>query len=169
VAARYSPAFGDADAYASSRHLWSATGATRILLGDVYFTEAAMARIMGWDGPAWTWFCRMNRSEITGSPWGEGFAVGFLPDARAPYFSAICAVRGLFEARLIRRTKGWEVARYLGGARGAAVREHVRHPCFVEIDDETNDFDRPIDYEAWHARRQARRAAQVAPVTVAPA
>lgn len=158
IAARFSPAFGDSDTYASSRHVWSPSGPTRIILGDVYFTEAAMALIMERDVQGWTWFCRMHRSEITGSPWGEGFAVGFRPEDRGRYFAALCAVTALFQARIIRRTKGWEVARYMGGARGAAVGEHRRHECFVEIDDETNDFDRPVDYEAWMERRRARLA-----------
>ena len=60
--------FCDTDKFLSSAELWSDTGQTVILYGDVFFTEQAMQTILSYRGPH-RFFGRRERSYFTGRPW----------------------------------------------------------------------------------------------------
>ena len=57
--------------FAGTRDLWNDYGRTVLLLGDVYFTDAALDTILdpGMDG--WRTFGRRHGSEVTGCRYGD--------------------------------------------------------------------------------------------------
>lgn len=149
LAANLSPAHFDVDKFRSSTNWWNTECGTRILFGDVYFTEDAMRQIMNPELDGWRWFCRMGKSTVTGHKYGEGFAAGFCARDIDKIMHAMDAVADLRRRDVLVRAAGWELARYMAGARNAELRRHIRYDSFVEVDDETDDFDTPGDYKTW--------------------
>jgi hypothetical protein len=155
----------DADKFLSSVDQWSSTGRTIVVYGDIFLTDEAAATISFSDPNPWTLYARWNGSRTTGAVWGECFAVSFLPEHHEIYRAALIAVEELQASGVIHRSGGWEIFRYLNGARGTAVLGYRRRfrkwrPTFKrgwarlhEIDDWSDDFDYPEDYDRWVARR----------------
>lgn len=137
-----SPGFGNE--YEASRHLWSDTTRTVLLLGDVFFSTYAMATLR--DAPAddYRVFGRYGPSEVTGTPWGEIFAASWGPRNRAFLGRHLLLVSRSFQTGKSRRRGGWELLR---SVQGTSLNDHrVLSPWFVEINDETDDIDFPADY-----------------------
>lgn len=136
------PNLGGYDKFWSSEHLWSATGRTIILYGDVYFTDEAADTIRSDSRREWLLFARPHGSALTGRPFGECFAQSFYPEHHDEARRALTAASEQFGDG-----GGWEQYLVLCGA--------DRH-CFplpqdrmVVIDDWTDDFDWPIDYQRF--------------------
>lgn len=137
----------DIDKFYSSVDFWGRDGAGHCLLvyGDCYFTEHAVETMCG-DVDTLTLFCRPGASEITGSPWGEcwGFSI---PKHHVSRFRNHCQrLAGLQALGELPRAGGWELYRSMTGRPldQHSVAEHAE-----VIDDETEDFDYPEDYERW--------------------
>lgn len=146
----------DADKYLSSKSLWNQEGRTLVVLGDVYFTEATMNTIVSFREREWTIFCRPNPSKITGGKHGEIFAQSFYPEHLASHEKALHRIADLHKRKVIDRSSGWEHYRAVVGRPDSKIRQpHVMSTNFVEIDDWTEDFDYPEDYETWLKRRRA--------------
>ena len=125
---------------------WNKSGRTILVYGDTVFTDAAMDTIAGFDRHAWQLFGRFGASKI--KPHGEIFAMSFWPEHHAAFRVALDEAFRLKREKIIGRAGSWEAFRILGGAQGTAVAEHRRYPdLFTEIDDETDDFDTPGEYE----------------------
>lgn len=126
---------------------WSPIGRTLQIYGDTVFTDAAMDTIVGFDARAWQLFGRHGAGGV--SPYGELFAISFWPEHRADWLAALEQAFDLKARGVIRRAGSWEGYRILGGARGRDVAQHVLYPAlFTDIDDGTDDFDTPAEYEA---------------------
>ncbi len=96
------------------------------------------------------WTFRQHPSIITGTPYGENFAVTFTRSAQCHVEDAIAYTRRQLVEHRIPRGGGWEVYR-----RSVDVPYSV-HECpshCDNVDDWTDDFDYPDDYDRWHARR----------------
>lgn len=146
----------DADKFLSSEELWNKDGRTLVFYGDCYFTDEAMDTIVGFTSKEWTLFCRPNPSRITGTRWGECFAQSFYPDDHARHRAALLRIARLFKEGVITRCGGWEHYRAMVGRSDDKIRRpHVMSTNYVEIDDWTDDFDYPEDYETWQKRRKA--------------
>lgn len=131
----------------NAQALWSVRGRTIQLYGDTVFTDAAMDTIVGFDAPRWQAFGRHGPGGI--SPWGELFAISFWPAQAAAWAGALRQAFALKARGTIRRAGSWEGYRVLGGAKGPAVGRHLQYPAlFTEINDHTDDFDTPEEYEA---------------------
>jgi hypothetical protein len=131
--------------YASTRHLWSTYGRTLLLYGDVYYTDAAMTTIGGFDGPLWRMFGRAGPSSITGSRWGEIFAGSWLPRHHGMLDDHMHKVALAYAAGYSRRFTAWELLRSI---QRTPLNEHMVNPTwFTDVDDETDDFDTPGDYD----------------------
>lgn len=151
----------DADKFLSSAHLWDKEGRTVILWGDVFFTEGAMDRIfsqsphqaMAGTLPArdWTLYCRPNGSTLTGTRYGENFALAFYPEHHElmkEHLDKIVKAKKSGEAK---RCGGWELYRSLVGV---DLNTHTMTWGYEEINDWTEDFDTPEDYDTWIENRQ---------------
>jgi len=157
-AKRFEPAHGrdrytDTDKFLCSVDLWSSDDQTMLIYGDVFFTSAAMDAIARFTGE-YSFFGRPGPSRWTGRPWAEMFALSFAPSMHGTICSAMEGVRELLIAGTIPRGGGWEVYRFLKKLDPVCLLERTQpvSDSFVTIDDVTDDFDRPADFEEWKRR-----------------
>lgn len=144
----------DADKFLSSRELWNTQGRTLILYGDVYFTEEAMDTITTFAAKEWTLFAREGASTITGTPWGECFAISVYPKDHERMENRLHYIATLWKEGTIKRCGGWELYRAMTGREGKNVRHpHTITTNFVEINDFTDDFDFGSDLDTWLKNR----------------
>jgi hypothetical protein len=130
---------------------------TFILFGDVWYSERAIDSIVRDSMPhRIVWWGRLGEGFYTGKPWGELYAVRFRAPQRSNVFHRACwHVRNQYEKGHLLTCLGWD------------VREHIYRTCpqhqwLVEINDNTEDFDRPEDLEAWLERNALTAAASTA-------
>lgn len=132
--------------YASTRGLWSEAARTVLLLGDVYFTPAAFGEIMACGVRDFRVFGRFGPSAVTGTPYGEIFAASWHPELHTLLDKHLAVVHRTRAAGTVTRPPGWMLLRSWCGL--PLGRHRVRQPTFVELPpDETDDLDRPADYD----------------------
>jgi hypothetical protein len=155
--ARLDPTNFEADRFRSSRHLWSDTGRTIILYGDVYYTDAAMDTIVSDQTHTWRVYGRPKASTLTGCTHGELFGFSWWPPQHPEVDDRLGYVIGLRRSGVINRALGWELFRALCGRTGRDVRRPAgtRFHRLVIIQDWTDDFDKPKNYDTWLYRRNA--------------
>lgn len=146
----------DADKFLSSKSLWSDTGRTVVFYGDVFFTDEAMTTICSYEGREWTLFCRPKGSDYTGTPWGECFAQSFYPEHLRAHEAALHRIARLYKRRLINRCGGWEHYRAMIGLPDNKIRSKIMKENHVVINDFTDDFDYPEDYQRFIERYKVR-------------
>ena len=120
--------------------------------GDCYFTEACIERIFAERRREWLLFCRFGPSARTGATSGECWAQSFWPQHIPVHERNLHRIARLWREGRIKRCGGWEHARAMAGAPDDRLRRHRRYPCMVEVDDSTEDFDKPADLARWIAR-----------------
>ena len=136
------------DKFVSSMHLWG-EDKTILMFGDVYYTDEAVNTIMT-NQSSWACFCRTDASKITGKNWKEIFAFSF-DESEASMFREAITHLHLYEPK-INSAGGWSLFRYLTFGNHLKPTEPEllwntgRH---VEIDDWTEDFDFPKDFDLW--------------------
>ena len=128
-------------------------GRTLLLLGDVYFSDAGMATILGYEVREWRLFCRFEGSQMTGGRWGEVWGHSFWPEHWARHEDRMRYVFDLQRRGVIRRNGLWEHYRAMSGAKDKDVAEHRDLGSATVIDDWTEDWDFGEDYDRWLARR----------------
>lgn len=143
--------------YTSTRALWSDADRTVLMLGDVYFTDAAVATIGAAASAPYRCFGRAGASRFTGCPYGEIFAASWGAACSATMDRHIAETARLRASGECTRPAGWVILRLW---QGTPVRRHVvKPPLFVTINDLTDDIDKPEDYKRHprfggsHARR----------------
>lgn len=151
--ARLDPANGDADRFASSLHRWDSAATMVLVFGDVWYSAAAVSATANLArGDLWSWVARFGPSPLTGKANGEGFAFVVPPYFHEVFRAALWALIALPDARKL----GWDLYRLLDGL---PPGEHRQGPHLTEVDDWTDDFDFPHDFDTWVANR--RRAGAV--------
>lgn len=144
----------EARKFLSSRPFWNDRGRTIVLLGDVWFSDAAIETIFADAAEGWTAFGRPGASRWTGCPYGELFAQRFT--AIDAHEDALLRLDAMYRDRSCRRAAaGWAHYQLMIGRH---PHDHVVGPRFVEIDDFTEDFDLPHDYDAWVLGRRSAAA-----------
>jgi len=141
------PGDSDADKFYSSRALWS--GHTLIVYGDAYFTDDAVVTMCA-EVKRWTLFCRPTPSDITGSPYGECWAYSVPARQLELFRDRLVWLAGMHELAEVHRCGGWELYRAL---LGQDLSEHRMTTNYTVIDDWSEDFDYPSDYDMWLYRR----------------
>ncbi len=144
-------------AVVSSRDFWSGTQRTTVVFGDVYFTDAAMDRICNMSSPQCTFIGRSRRSRITGCPYQELFGLSLVPESHRRVSQSIERVKQALADGEIRICPGWSIYRHL---QGLHLRDKRCPANFLNIDDFTEDFDVPEDYERWIQRFETRDEAK---------
>lgn len=133
------------------KDLWDEDGRTVLFLGDVYFSDQAIERIMYFAKRQYMAFGRFAASEITGTPYGELFAASWWPEQHAQMRKYLSNVHKLRARGTITRPPGWMLLR--SWQETPLNRHRVDPKYFMEINDETDDIDFPIDYERHPATR----------------
>lgn len=138
--------------YASTRDLWSATTRTVLLLGDVYWTDDAIRKVLTDRAQDYRCYGRCGPSKVTGTPYGEIFAAAWWPRQIPALDRHLKVVHDTRAAGTITRPPGWMLLRSWQGT--PMNRHRVRPPHWVELpDDGTDDIDKVEDYERHPAMR----------------
>lgn len=140
--------------FESSRPFWSPNETNVLLLGDVWFTDEALATVMGRAGEGYRFFGREQSSALTGSRWGEIFANSWSGREIGNLSRLTDEVRAAQDAGLANSSShGWTLLRMI---QGTPLQHHfVCGPWWVEIDDATDDIDFPVDFDLHPATRAA--------------
>lgn len=138
----------DADKFINSSHMWIDDGVNYIFYGDVYFTNYAIIRIFT-EVCEWSYFSRFGASPFTLKPYGENFAIKFHGSWCARFREALKEVVKKNQEEETKRSGGWELYRQLCGI---DLNKHAVNGHFVDINDFTEDFDYPVDYDNWLKR-----------------
>lgn len=138
--------------FESTRPVWGPEGINYLLLGDVYFSDAAMAKIFQQEDDRFLFYGRYRASQITGTRYGEIFANSWGAHRNVRMNRLTDAVRTRQDAGDANPNKhGWTMLRML---QGTPLKSHqVKKPWWVEINDETDDIDFPDDYGRHPATR----------------
>lgn len=139
--------------YLSSKAFWNDKGSTISILGDVWFSEAAMDAIFIARAPkSWVSYGRPSGSLYTGCEWGEIFAHRWA-DYKL-HSESLEMLNNLYRLGLVRESaSGWALQQIIGNC-DPNYRFNFKN--FIVIDDFTDDFDFPIDYDRWVERRAFR-------------
>lgn len=134
----------DPSEFASTRGLWSITSRTCLLLGDVYFTDSAIADILACPDRDVRAFGRYGPSPVTGTPYGEIFGWSWWAEHLPLLDKHLDVVHRTRAAGTVTRPPGWMLLRSLQGT--PLGKHRVRAPWWVEIPpDTTDDLDSPDD------------------------
>lgn len=131
-----------------------------ILLGDVIYSDDCVQKI--YDNTlknTFNVFGRKNGSNITGCKWGELFAFYVPQSFKTTFVEAINKVDHLYQQNKINRFSGWELISYIYSKNKNNENVHYElknifkkrlfPDSFIEINDETEDFDFPADYDNY--------------------
>lgn len=121
-------------------------GETVFVYGDVWYSEEAIKKIVSYEGE-FQYFGRPGPSIITKKPYQEPFAIYVRKSYAETLRKQILATMQLFYDKKIKECTDWELYCYINN------KPFIR-PCevdvgFTTIDDFTEDFDRPVDYDLW--------------------
>lgn len=131
----------------ASMEFWSTSNRTTVLFGDIFFTEDAMDKICAITETEKCQFIgRSTASRFHGCPYEEQFGFSLLPEHHEEVTDALNHVKQALQSGVIKGCTGWATYRHL---HGLPLRKHKIRGDFVEINDFTDDFDYPLDYERW--------------------
>lgn len=128
------------DKFYQSEDLWNKEGRTILVFGDVFLTEKASDIILKDSVKSVRFYGRKKGSKITGKRYGEIFAVSFYTE-NIPKF--LWAIEKAIQNYNGKKCQGWQVWR--------EIYKKYSEPL-VEINDFTEDFDYPFDYDEWKKR-----------------
>jgi len=126
-----------------------------VLLGDVIFSENCVSAMLhNVTKNVFNIYGRKYKSSITGGKWGELFALYIPQHFKESFLNAVNAVEQLYTTKEINRFSGWEVISYIYSNKSLEDLERVFNnrlypDNFIEVDDETEDFDYPEDYDNY--------------------
>lgn len=141
--------YTEANKLASSMYLWNKNGRTIILFGDTYFTEGAIDKIMSHDKAGFWVFGRPFNSNITGKEYGEIYGLSFYSDDIKSLLFYIERCNSLEKRGVIEKANAWAIYRASLKLPDDLMAMHIVGSNFVNIDDWTEDFDYPIDYDRF--------------------
>ena len=122
----------------------------------MFFSDRAMDIIVNDTNTKWTAYGRPTGSLITGKRYGEIFAHSFYPTDIDKHLEKLFYIVDLFNQKIIKRCIGWEHYRAMQGITGKEVRTHKIYNDFTVIDDWTEDFDHPEDFDSFLAHYNNR-------------
>jgi CTP:phosphocholine cytidylyltransferase-like protein len=132
----------------SSHHLWS-NDETIIIFGDVYFTDKAVEKIMNFVGE-YKFFLRKSGSKLTGKKYAEIFGLYFSNKMKDN-------IKKSLEYLIDKKQDGvgaWQLYFHMHGINHIRqIGKPVSCGGYIEIDDWTEDFDKPKDFIVWQSMR----------------
>lgn len=114
-----------------------------LLLGDVFFTDSAIRRILRYEGYALKFFGHSERNLLTGSPYGELLGYSWCAESNPAIKESLVKIERMQQQRRVTRFTGWELLRWL---QGTDLNKHLVLPGYLEeIVDLSGDLDYPRD------------------------
>lgn len=139
--------------YHATHQMWNPDGRTVLLLGDTYFTDAAIAAIARFGARSYQGFGRAGKSRFTGCRYGELWAASWWPEHIRTMDTHLAKIKALREVGTITRPTGWMLLR---AWQGTPLNKHKCDPRWMTtIDDLTDDWDFPVDYDRHPATQKA--------------
>ncbi|MEE3239774.1 MAG: NTP transferase domain-containing protein [Pseudomonadota bacterium] len=138
--------------FLSSRNFWNTNGTTLILFGDVFFSDFAIDVLLSFTSNSINFTGRLTASRVTGCEYQEIFGVSF----NSTHNDEVELL--MLEADIkSSRPAGWQF--YKAAANKYAIGESVSFSgvVFNHIDDFTEDFDFPYDYEKWKKNLEIKK------------
>lgn len=133
--------------YIQNKGILNITNKQILLFGDVFFSEYAIQSIVSkCSNNHILFFGRENASIITKKDYGEIYAILFTNSNINTLLYCFHKLRLLYNKKIIGRIKHWELYRML---QSIPLHIHKITKNFIEIDDFTEDFDYPHDYDKW--------------------
>lgn len=146
--------------YRATRSLWNPDGRTVLLLGDVYFTDDAIEKIVADPSQTFRGFGRKGASKVTGCRYGEMFAASWTTSDHQTMDEYLEVIEEHHRNGTITRPTGWMLLRAWSGI---PLNRHRCDPNWMAtIDDLTEDWDFPVDYDTHPVIVDAKRAAEAA-------
>ncbi len=140
------PEYFGADRFLSSKEIWEGNWITVFLYGDVYYTEEALYTVSHFNDSDLMFFGRFGSSGFTGKGWGELFGV-YVAEGKSEFLlEKLMHLVSIRDGRVVIDINGWELYRAVVGL---GVKQHQIKGNYIEIDDFTEDFDYPQDYDNW--------------------
>ncbi|MEE9452865.1 MAG: hypothetical protein V3V13_00590 [Paracoccaceae bacterium] len=130
-----------ADKFLSSRDFWLTSGHTILLFGDVWLSPSAAQELFVTQGNTIRFIGRLLPSNYTGCQWEEIFALSFGHDTHDILLHELESL-----TPKLNRPAGWLLYDEL--LRKCSV-ETQPQLVFSHINDFSEDFDSPGDYETW--------------------
>ena len=140
--AKLNKKYKDMDKFMSSKNLWSDTK-TILVFGDVYFTDEAVDTIMT-NKTEYCFFLRKRGSKITGKNKEEIFAISFYAKNNNMMLSTI---KEIISQNLPFSAGGWLLLKTLFNMNVGWRHRNTKN--YINIDDWTDDFDYPQDFDNW--------------------
>jgi hypothetical protein len=128
------------DKFINSSNLWNGYGRTIVVYGDVYFTEESVNTILNYKSREWKLFCSFKK--------GECFAQSFYDEHVGQHIQSLFILTKLCNEGL-KNTGGWSHYRVMNGKRDNLVGPAIDLGMAIPIEDITNDFDYPNDYDKF--------------------
>jgi len=138
--------YKDMDKFMSSKNLWSDTK-TVLVFGDVYFTNEAVDTIMT-NEKEYCFFLRKRGSKITGKNKEEIFAISFYAKNNN---LMLLTIKDIISQNLPFSAGGWLLLKNLFNM--DIGWRHRNANRYINIDDWTDDFDYPEDFDNWTRNR----------------
>lgn len=140
---------GVAPAIYTVKPIWSTEKRTTILFGDVFFTEEAMNKIIApIDGVMF--YGRSRASQVTGTKHGELWGCSFLPENHEKLYNCIMDTHDKYMKKIVHRWLHWDIYWNMYNIKNKLPKKGT----FIEINDWTEDFDYPEDYDRWLENRK---------------
>lgn len=146
----------DADKFLSSEELWNKSGRTLVFYGDVFFSEDCIKEIVESPRTDWLLYARPYGSRLTGKGYGECFCQSFYNHQIADHKAALRRIRDLYGRGIIKRCGGWEHYKAMIGLPDSLMDRHIVGEKLINIDDWTEDFDSPDEYNLFLERYDKR-------------
>ena len=129
----------------TTKEYWNKNGNTAVLFGDVYYTKNAITTIYK-NMHTLNFYGREKGSKITGKTYGELFGISFNNKQHEGIMFYLNILKALYDKKVIRIFLTWQLYRILNRI---PLNKQVITDYFIEIDDLTDDFDFPEDYDVW--------------------
>lgn len=142
------------DKILATQETWATDDSTVILWADAWYSRWAVHLITSHEGEGIHYFRRPGPSRWTGHRSDESFGIYFTPQDHAEMVRAAnVVVRAVKKGLIGKHDHMWQhYAATLRMPLTAKITEFVNTPGQTHIDDFTDDFDHPREYEAWLTR-----------------
>lgn len=150
------PGIDEIDKFYGAADHWNPDGRTIILFGDTYYTDEAIKAIVEYPADDWAVFGRPSGSKLTGKPYGELYALVFHDKHSDDILANLRRAERLWLENRISRINTWTLYRLMVNLPETLLNAHVILPDyhFVEVNDMTEDFDYPHDYDRFIERKE---------------
>ncbi len=130
--------------FLSSRKFWNTNGVTLLLFGDVFFSKSAIDVSLSFTSNSINFIGRLTGSRVTSCEYPEIFGVSFSSIHNNEVESLM-----LEADNKSNRPAGWQLYEVAANKSAIGALTSVSGVVFNHIDDFTEDFDFPDDYERW--------------------